>query len=195
MISQAVILRLETSFGVERARKAIDKYKDKDFKNDYGAELYLTKVIEGDSDPKEVRKERYNFYRAENIYTELVKENGKDWIEDCMGKIMDFSDDIQTKIKNEARTHYWYCKRIGDYRSPLAERETEILGKMLASGKRKDGALTIAESDISEKVVSAWKKFDSEILCESMAVLFETRYKKQWEKMISDKNIKLTDRI
>lgn len=193
MISQAVIDRLELSFGAERTGKALDKFRNKEFKNDFGAEAYLRKVLEGEDDPKEVRKDKYNFYRAENIYTELVKENGKDWMEDCMGKILDFSDDIQKKIKNEARSYYWYCKRIGDYRSPLTEKETEILGKMLTSGKRKDGFLTMPEKDISDKVVSAWKKFESNILCESMAVLFETRYKKQWEKMISDRNLKLVE--
>ena len=112
MISQTVIDRLELSFGVERVEKAVDKFRNKEFKNDFGAEAYLRKVLEGEDDPKEIRKDKYNFYRAENIYTELVKEKGKDWMRDCMIKISQFSNDVQTKIKNESRTHYWYCKRI-----------------------------------------------------------------------------------
>ena len=45
MISQTVIDRLELSFGVERVEKAVDKFRNKEFKNDFGAEAYLRKVL------------------------------------------------------------------------------------------------------------------------------------------------------
>lgn len=184
MISDRIKNNLGLSFkaeviesACEKMQKKIDDGSFKDPHNEGKVEAYIRAICEGSKKDPQEKAQSYKLYRAENIFTELVKENGKDWYMETVGKINELPDDVFKELQLQARNHWWYSKRMIEGGSNLTDEEAEKLNQMIHEGKRKGSNLNAEERALSDKILSYQGKLRENATLEAMAVVYETRYK------------------
>ncbi len=184
MISDRIKNKLELSFKIEVIESACEKLQKKiddgtfnDPHNEGKVEAYLRAICENNKKAPIDKAQSYKLYRAENIFTELVKENGKNWFSETVAKIHELPDETFENLKQEARNHWWYSKKMMEGGENLTDEEHELLKTMFYDGKRKESALNDKERAVSDKVIEHQNKLRQNATLEAMAVVYEMRYK------------------
>jgi len=185
MIPQSIKNNLLLSYKAEVVEEVCSKIEQKmasgkfEAGSDGGLRVYLGKMCESATKKPVERSEDYKRYRADNIFTELVKENGERWFSETVAKIKALPKDVIVAIIKQAEGSYWFNKVYVESDRTMSPEDEKLLTKMFQEGKTPASNLTEDEKIVSDKCLKREKEIKSKALAEASAVVYEIYFKNQ----------------
>lgn len=169
---------------IERAVKKLNILLEKGkFTNDNpdSRYYYCKKVIEGNREAPQERKDNFNQYMSENTFEHIEKKHGIEWIRDKFRELQTIGEEkpvLYEAIKSHARTSYVYHKFLLAERCDLdpSERiELELMCLMRGSTHKKI-ELTEIQQTISDKVTKQMKSIENRAMAKAMVCTYVINY-------------------
>ena len=186
MIDKGIINSLVLSYKQEIVDKAVKKLESKisdgSFKNpenSAGVMSYLQQMCESFKREPQEKHESYQRYFQENIFTELVKQNGPEWHGQTLKKIKDLPENTIREIITRAKSTYWYSKSYYGATRAISAEEAKTLKKMYARINKKPESKE--EKDLDDRIKRMESEIKNKATSEAAAVVYELYYKKELE--------------